>query len=175
MQHNSQIKETFLFSNTDLWRLIWPLMTEQFLAITLGIADIIMVASLGESAVSGVSLVDSVFILIQTIFAALATGGAVVCSQFIGQKRSDMASRTAIQLIYAMVIGSITVMILGLIFHSVLLSVLFGNVEPSVMSNARTYFMFMLIGLPSIALYNACAALFRSRVIHAFQCLLQFS
>ncbi len=163
MQHNSQIKETFLFSNTDLWRLIWPLMTEQFLAITLGIADIIMVASLGESAVSGVSLVDSVFILIQTIFAALATGGAVVCSQFIGQKRSDMASRTAIQLIYAMVIGSITVMILGLIFHSVLLSVLFGNVEPSVMSNARTYFMFMLIGLPSIALYNACAALFRSQ------------
>ncbi len=122
-----------------------------------------MVASLGESAVSGVALVDSIYILIQTFFAALATGGAVVCSQFIGQKRSDMASRTAVQLLYTMVIGSIAVMILGLIFHKILLSALFGNVEVSVMSNARIYFMYMLIALPSIALYSACAALFRSQ------------
>jgi len=163
MQHYSSIKQNNLFSTKDLWHLIWPLMTEQFLAITLGIADIIMVASLGESAVSGVALVDSVYILVQTIFASLATGGAVVCSQFIGQKRPDMASRTAVQLLYAMLIGSIAVMILGLVFQGALLSVLFGNVEPLVMSNARTYFMFMLIGLPSIALYNACAALFRSQ------------
>ena len=150
MQNNSFHKENLLFSNKDLWHLIWPLMAEQFLAITLGIADIIMVASLGESAVSGVSLVDSVYILVQTVFAALATGGAVVCSQFIGQKRPDMASRTAIQLLYTMLIGSVVVMILGLIFHRALLSALFGNVDPLVMSNARTYFLFMLIALPRL-------------------------
>ena len=76
MQHYSSIKQNNLFSNKDLWHLIWPLMTEQFLAITLGIADIIMVASLGESAVSGVALVDSVYILVQTIFASLEIGRA---------------------------------------------------------------------------------------------------
>lgn len=126
-------------------------------------ADIIMVATLGESAVSGVALVDSVYILVQTIFAALATGGAVVCSQFIGQKRADMASRTAIQLLYALVFGSVVIMIIGLMFHKTLLTALFGNVDPLVMSNANTYFFYMLIALPSIALYNGCAALFRSQ------------
>ncbi len=154
---------SFLFSNKDLWHLIWPLIAEQFLAITLGMADIIMVATLGESAVSGVALVDSVYILVQTIFAALATGGAVVCSQFIGQKRADMASRTAIQLLYALVFGSVVIMIIGLMFHKTLLTALFGNVDPLVMSNANTYFFYMLIALPSIALYNGCAALFRSQ------------
>ncbi len=154
---------TYLFSNKDLWHLIWPLIAEQFLAIMLGIADIIMVASLGESAVSGVSIVDSIYILVQTIFASLATGGAVVCSQFIGQKRVDKASRTAIQLMYTMLLGSIAVMVFGLIFRTQILTALFGNVALSVMTNARTYFLYMLIALPSIAIYNACAALFRAQ------------
>src|SRR5690554_3440153 len=155
--------QNLLFSNKDLWHLIWPLITERFLSITLGVADIVMVASLGESAVSGVSLVDTIFILIQTIFGALATGGAVVCSQFIGQKRADKASRTAVQLLYVMIIGAVIIMIFGLFLNKALLSILFGNVETSVMDNARTYFTFMLIGLPSIAIYNGCSAIFRAQ------------
>lgn len=158
-----QPTEKLLFSNKSLWNLIWPLITERFLDITVGIADIIMVASLGESAVSGVSLVNTLYILIQTLLTALATGGAVVCSQYIGLKRTDMASKTAIQLLYTIIFGSILTMMLGLVSNRIILQILFGNVDMAVMENARVYFMYMLLGLPSIAVYNACAALFRSQ------------
>ncbi len=152
-----------LFTKKDIWALVWPLMVEQLLAITLGIADIIMVATLGESAVSGVSLVDSIFIFINQLFAALATGGAVVCSQYIGKGSPDMASKTAKQLLGTVFVSAVAVAVIGFVSMNGLLSALFGNIEPAVMENARTYFFWMLIGLPSVAVYNACAALFRAQ------------
>ncbi|NLM00937.1 MAG: MATE family efflux transporter [Treponema sp.] len=152
-----------MFSKKDLWLLIWPLIIERFLAITVGIVDIIMVGTLGEAAVSGVSLVDQIFIMIEQIFAALATGGAVVCSQYIGKKDLTMAGKTAKQLIYSIVFLSIAIMIIGFIGRQRLLSLIFGVVENDVMENALTYFFYMLIGLPSVALYNGCAALFRAQ------------
>lgn len=152
-----------LFSNRDLWRLIWPLLIEQLLSITLGMADIIMVGSLGEVAVSGVSLVDNIQILINNVFAALATGGAVVCAQYIGRKESAMVSKTAKQLIYAVVFTAVVLMAFGLATRKPLLSLIFGQIEADVMANAQTYFMLMMFALPSIALYNGCAALFRAQ------------
>ena len=76
-----------LFSNADLKRLIVPLLIEQLLAIAVGMADSIMVSSVGEAAVSSVSLIDTIFILLINMFTAIATGGAVVCGQYIGKKR----------------------------------------------------------------------------------------
>ena len=84
-----------IFSNKDLWLLIWPLLVEQLLQITLGIADIFMVSSVGKAAVSGVSLVDQINILLTQIFAALGTGGAVVCAQYIGAGNEKMAEEYA--------------------------------------------------------------------------------
>lgn len=72
-----------MFSKKDLQRLIIPLIIEQFLAITIGMADTVMVSSCGEAAVSGVSLVDAINILLINIFSALATGGAIISSQYI--------------------------------------------------------------------------------------------
>ena len=89
-EQNEQ-KENISFSNQQLKVLILPLIVEQFLAITVGLADSVMVASVGEAAVSSVSLVDSVNVLIFYGFSALATGGAVVCGQFLGQKRAEKA------------------------------------------------------------------------------------
>ena len=152
-----------LFTKKDIWALVWPLMIEQLLAITLGIADIIMVATLGESAVSGVSLVDSIFIFINQLFAALATGGAVVCSQYIGKGSPELASKTAKQLLLTVFFSAVVVALIGFFSMNGLLSALFGNIEPAVMENARTYFFWMLVGLPSVAVYNACAALFRAQ------------
>lgn len=102
--------ETYLFSNQDLKRLILPLLVEQLLAITVGMADSIMVSSVGEAAVSGVSLVDTIFVLLINIFTALATGGAVVCGQYLGKKRPEQACQAADQLVLATGILSILVM-----------------------------------------------------------------
>lgn len=152
-----------LFTNASLDRLIWPLVVEQLLSITLGMADVIMVATLGEAAVSGVSLVDNINILINNIFAALATGGAVVCAQYIGRRDEKMVSLTARQLMYAVTAAAAVLMCAGLVFRYPLLSFVFGDIDTEVMDSAQRYFFVTLFSLPGIALYNGCAALFRAQ------------
>lgn len=156
-------KISHIFSNRDLWRLIWPLLVEQLLQITVGMADIIMVASLGEEAVSGVSLVDQINVLLTQLFAALAAGGAVVCSQMIGSRNKVKASDSARQLLYVGAIASVAILVVGLIFHQPILSGIFGAVTPGVMANSQKYFLITLFALPGIAIYNSAAALFRAQ------------
>ena len=152
----------YLFSNKDLQRLITPLIFEQTLAITVGMADTMMISSVGEAAISGVSLVDMINNLIFCILAALATGGAVVTSQRIGAKDYSMARKSAKQLLYAVILFSLFLTILVFIFRLPLLKLFFGSIEADVMRNALIYFMISAISFPFLAVYNACAALFRS-------------
>jgi Na+-driven multidrug efflux pump len=84
-----------LFTKRDISRLLWPLVVEQILEVTVGMADVLMVSSVGEAAVSGVSLVDMINVLILNIFAAMATGGAVVVSQWLGAKEREKDCRSA--------------------------------------------------------------------------------
>ncbi|GMO14800.1 MAG: EmmdR/YeeO family multidrug/toxin efflux MATE transporter [Treponemataceae bacterium] len=154
---------TRIFSRQDLSRLIFPLIVEQFLVFSVGFADIVMAAHLGEAAVSGVSLVDNICVLITNLFAATAMGGAVVCSHYIGAGKPENVSLTAKQLIYTMLIISLFFLAIGLIFHSQILILVFGHIDDDVMRNAQTYFFFMLLSFPFLALYNASAALFRSQ------------
>ena len=156
-------KVSHIFSNRDLWRLIWPLLVEQLLQITVGMADIIMVASLGEDAVSGVSLVDQINVLLTQLFAALAAGGAVVCSQMIGSGNTKKASDSAKQLLYVGGAASVIILIGGLLLHRPILSGTFGAVTPEVMANSQKYFIITLFALPGIAIYNSAAALFRAQ------------
>ena len=69
-----------LFTRKQLIALLLPLIAEQALSVTIGLADTLMVSSVGEAAVSGVSLVDSFNVLMIQLLSALATGGAVVAS-----------------------------------------------------------------------------------------------
>lgn len=151
-----------MFSNKDLKKLIIPLMIEQLLAVTVGFADTIMVSNVGEAAVSAVSLVDGINILLINIFAALGTGGAVVAAQFIGQGSSEKARYSAKQLILITAILSLVMMVIVMVFNGTLLHLIFGNVEINVMKNAEIYFLFSALSYPFIALYNSGAALFRS-------------
>ena len=120
-----------MFTGKYLFRLIVPLMIEQVLAVTIGFADTIMVARVGESAVSAVALVDSVNILIIQIFAALATGGAVICSQYLGRKDFDSAQTAARQLILITGAAGIVLMVLLLPLHRLILNFLFGHCRRS--------------------------------------------
>lgn len=151
----------YLFSNQALKKLIVPLVIEQVLAITVGVADSMMVASAGEAAVSAVSLVDTVFVLLINLFAALGTGGAVICGQSLGKRQSQLACRAANQLILFTGIFSVAVMVLAYGCRDFILHVVFGQIAPDVMENCRIYLMIVAASIPFIALYNACAAIFR--------------
>ena len=151
-----------LFSRKDLVRIIIPLMIEQLLAVTIGIIDSMMVASVGEAAVSGVSLVDTINILLINIFSALATGGAVISSQFLGRRDYDAACSAAKQLMYVVFSLAFILMSVALIFRSPLLHLIFGAIEADVMVSAKTYFLYSAISYPFLALYNSAAAIFRA-------------
>lgn len=151
-----------LFSKQDLKKLIFPLVLEQTLAITVGMADSMMVSSAGEAAISGVSLVDMLNNLIISVLSALATGGAVVTSQYLGAGKKEEACRSAKQLIYTagLITIAITIVVMGL--NRPLLRLFFGRIEADVMDNAVIYLLITALSFPFLAVYNSCAALFRS-------------
>ncbi|HKL99633.1 MAG TPA: MATE family efflux transporter [Mobilitalea sp.] len=151
-----------MFTKKQLIRLIIPLIIEQMLAVTVGMADGMMVSRVGEAAVSGVSLVDTINVLLIGLFGALATGGAVVSAQFLGQKDKKKACIAGEQLIAVTLVLSVVVMLLALIGRETALRLLFGDVESDVMANSLTYLFYSALSYPFIAVYNACAALFRS-------------
>lgn len=151
-----------MFTRRDLIKLLAPLIAEQVLAVLVGMVDVVMVAAVGEAAVSGVSLVDSISILIIQILAALATGGAVISAQYLGKSQSENACRAAGQLIGVTAALSIVITAAALVGNQHLLQMIFGRVEPAVMNDAAIYFRITALSYPFIAVYNSCAALFRS-------------
>ena len=154
--------EKRLFSNRQLMMLIVPLIIEQLLSIMVGFVDTVMVSQVGEAAISAVSLVDSINLLLINVFMALGTGGAVVASQYVGQGSKDKARYSAKQLIIVTFLFSVVISILCLIGNRALLKLVFGDVEESVMSNCLTYFFFSVLSYPFIAMFNSGAALFRT-------------
>ena len=132
-------------SGTERWnksaltRLIIPLIIEQLLAVSIGMADTVMVASVSEAAVGGISLVESINVLLINIFSALATGGAVVVSQYLGRKDPKNASTASKQLVYSITTISVIIMLFALFLRKPILQLIYGNIAPDVMFNAERY------------------------------------
>lgn len=156
------MEQTELFSREKLLKLILPLVVEQLLSVTVGMADMIMVSGAGEAAVSGISLVNTICVLLIMMFSALASGGAVVSAQYLGSKDKESACKSANQLVLICFLASAAIMIFSLLANRWLLNLIYGNVEKDVMDNAVTYFYITAISFPFLAIYNACAGLFRS-------------
>lgn len=152
----------YLFDNQALVSLIVPLIIEQLLTVLVGMADSIMVANVGEAAVSGVSLVDQIMVLLINIFAALATGGAVVAGQYLGQKNKEQACKSTTQLMWSM--GFISLVITAFVYACKywILHGVFGQIEADVMHHADVYLLIVTASIPFIALYNGGAAIFRA-------------
>ena len=154
--------ENYLYTNKALLYLFIPLLVEYALEFFVGLADSIMVASLGEAAISGVSLVDFLMQLLIFSFSALATGGAVVAGQYLGDKQIDKAKDSATQMVWFSTFLSATLMILVVIFRRFLIGLLFGQIEADVWANADMYLYIVALSIPFIAIYNAGAAIFRT-------------
>ncbi|MDR2784089.1 MAG: polysaccharide biosynthesis C-terminal domain-containing protein [Treponema sp.] len=160
MEINNTIAEQW--KGRKLWRLLFPLIVEQMLAVTIGMADTAMVASVGEHAVSGVSLVDSINVLLVIAFGALAMGGSVVVSQYIGRRDTKKARVAACQLMYTTAAVSLAIMLFTAALCAPILRLVYGRIEADVMEAVKTYFMLSAISYPFLAIYNAAASLYRS-------------
>lgn len=154
--------KNYLFSNVDLKKLILPLVFEQALGITVGMADTMMISSVGEAAVSGVSLVDMFNMVILSVLSALSTGGAVVVSQHLGAGRGAEGRRSAKQLLFTVVVASSLIGILAILLRSGLLQLFYGSIEADVRQAALVYLVICALSFPFLGLYNSCAALFRA-------------
>ncbi|MBR3504469.1 MAG: MATE family efflux transporter [Clostridia bacterium] len=154
--------EKALFSNRSLAALIGPLIVEQALAVLIGMADTMMVSSLGEAAVSSVSLVDNVNLLMIQVFSALAAGGAVIVSQYVGSRDGANACESASQLYRASFLVSLAIALPSLLFSRAILTGVFGRLEEDVLSGAMTYYALTAVSYPFLALYFSGASVFRS-------------
>ena len=152
-----------MFTRRQLVTLIWPLLLEQFLSVSMGMADTLMVSGVGEAAVSSVSLVDSLNILILQILAALASGGAVVASQYLGRQDGDNARRSAAQLFSVVGIATGAAMVVCIVLSRVILRGVFGSIDEDVMAFSQIYFIISAVSYPFMGLYSAGAALFRAQ------------
>ena len=152
-----------LFTRQALVALLLPLIAEQALSVTIGLADTLMVSSVGEAAVSGVSLVDSFNTLMIQVMSALATGGAVVTSQYIGHQEPKNAKAAAAQILFVLASFSLVVAAVVVVGRHAILRGIFGSIDADVMRYAETYFLLSALSYPFIGLYNAGAALFRAQ------------
>jgi putative MATE family efflux protein len=155
-------KGTEKWNNKALFRLLWPLVIEQVLALAMGAIDTVMVSSVGEHAVSGVNIIDNINNLLIIAFTALCTGGAVVTSQYIGRRDSSNASLAARQLYYVVTLVALVIMGFALVLRVPVIRLIYGNIEEDVMEAAKIYFLITALSYPFLAIYNACAALFRA-------------
>lgn len=155
-------KNNHIFSNRALVALLVPIIIEQLLNSLMGMTDTIMVSNVGKEAITAVSLVDSINNLIIMLFSAMATGGSIICSQYIGSNDKKGANNAARQVIITVLTISLTIMIFGMIFCKPLLRLVFGKVEDQVMKNCIIYYLVTAVSYPVLALFNAGAAFFRA-------------
>ena len=151
-----------LFPRRALWMLLIPLIIEQMLNSLMGMVDTLMVSRVGAEAISAVSLVDSINNLVLQVFAAMAAGAAIICSQYLGRKDEKGCNDAAKQIVLTVVVISSAIMIIGVGFRKPLLYLIFGSVEEAVMTNAQIYFLITALSYPFIALFQAGAAFYRA-------------
>lgn len=156
-------QQQHMFTNRMIRNLLIPVVLEQLLNSIMGIADTMMVSNVGSAAISAVSLVDSINVLVIQAFSALAAGGAIVCAQYIGQRNKEKANESARQVLFIITAISAAVSLTCLVFQKPLLRLIFGSVEAEVMRASETYFFYTALSFPFIAAYDSAASIFRAQ------------
>lgn len=157
------MEQKHMFSNRLICSILVPVVLEQLLNSIMGTADTMMVSNVGSAAISAVSLVDSINVLVIQAFSALAAGGAIVCAQYIGQRNKERANESARQVLFIITAISVIVSLICLIFQKPLLRLIFGSVEAEVMRASEIYFFYTALSFPFIAAYDSAASIFRAQ------------
>ena len=152
-----------MFTNKMIAGLLIPVVLEQLLNSIMGTADTMMVSNVGSAAISAVSLVDSINVLVIQAFSALAAGGAIVCAQYIGQKNVKKANESARQVLFIITAISVVISLICLVFQKPMLHLIFGSVEAEVMRASEIYFFYTALSFPFIAAYDSAASIFRAQ------------
>lgn len=150
------------FTNRHILRLFLPIAAELLLHYTVGIADSVMVASVGEAAVSGVSLMDFVISFFNSLLTALAVGGTVVMGQYIGNADRPRAASAAAQMIVLLAAAGTLLALAAYALRTFITNQLFGGLAPDVQHHADVYFGILAASLPFMGIYSAGASVFRS-------------
>ena len=156
-------QQQHMFTNRMIRNLLIPVVLEQLLNSIMGTADTMMVSNVGSAAISAVSLVDSINVLVIQAFSALAAGGAIICSQYIGQRNKEKANESARQVLFIITAISVAVSLICLVFQKPLLRLIFGSVEAEVMRASEIYFFYTALSFPFIAAYDSAASIFRAQ------------
>lgn len=156
-------QQQHMFTNRMIRNLLIPVVLEQLLNSIMGTADTMMVSNVGSAAISAVSLVDSINVLVIQAFSALAAGGAIVCAQYIGQRNKEEANESARQVLFIITAISVAVSLICLVFQKPLLRLIFGSVEAEVMRASEIYFFYTALSFPFIAAYDSAASIFRAQ------------
>ena len=156
-------QQQHMFTNRMIRNLLIPVVLEQLLNSIMGTADTMMVSNVGSAAISAVSLVDSINVLVIQAFSALAAGGAIVCAQYIGQRNKEKANESARQVLFIITAISVAVSLICLVFQKPLLSLIFVSVEAEVIRASETYFFYTALSFPFIAAYDSAASIFRAQ------------
>ena len=156
-------QQQHMFTNRMIRNLLIPVVLEQLLNSIMGTADTMMVSNVGSAAISAVSLVDSINVLVIQAFSALAAGGAIVCAQYIGQRNKEKANESARQVLFIITAISVAVSLICLVFQKPLLRLIFGSVEAEVMRALEIYFFYTALSFPFIAAYDSAASIFRAQ------------
>ena len=151
-----------LFDKRALFLLLLPIIIEQLLNSLMGMVDTMMVSTVGSEAISAVSLVDSVNNLVIQIFSAMASGAAIICSQYIGSGNEQESNKAARQVALTVLVIALAIMGFCILGGERLLRFIFGTVEEPVMDNAIIYFVITVISYPFLALFSAGAAFYRA-------------
>ena len=151
-----------LYPNRAMFLLLVPIVVEQLLNSFMGMADTMMVSNVGGEAISAVSLVDSINNLVIQMFAAMASGAAIICSQYLGHRDKEGSNKAARQVLLTVLAISVSLTLIGLLLRKPLLRLIFGQIDPGVMDKAMSYFLVTILSYPFLALFNAGAAFFRA-------------
>ena len=157
------MEQKHMFTNKMIADLLIPVVLEQLLNSIMGTADTMMVSNVGSAAISAVSLVDSINVLVIQAFSALAAGGAIGCAQYIGQKNVKRANESARQVLFIITAISVVISLICLVFQKPMLRLIFGSVEAEVMRASEIYFFYTALSFPFIAAYDSAASIFRAQ------------